>query len=376
MPLFSVQRLEREHFLGTAPSVFVGTYNYPNLNVGILAPPEQVEGAELYDSPREWSSRNFHIPDVLQMRGALINSRFTMHIKTKPRFLELTQEVAMASKPTDVEFFLEKKPVYRLETSGMETVLGAHAPLKRALLTENPKISSLVEKVFSDTDLKAKDALVSLYAQGFDETFLTRLLSVGTLGVNAQRKLVPTRWSITATDDTLGKALIEEAKKFPVADFQLFFGGYLGNYFLIVFFPKPWSYELFEMAVSSPGTYTTDYEFFDGRTSYAEHCVGGYYSVRLAVLEKLRSLKRQASVLVMRFITGEYTVPLGVWVTREAARKALCCPYPVQSFDEVLQTVQKIVAEKFRYPLDPILHESKVLQHIKTQRTIFDFKKV
>ena len=29
------------------------------------------------------------------------------------------------------------------------------------------------------------------------------------------------------------------------------------------------------------------------------------------------------NVLVLRFITGDYAVPLGVWVTREATRKAM-----------------------------------------------------
>ena len=34
-------------------------------------------------------------------------------------------------------------------------------------------------------------------------------------------------------------------------------------------------------------------------------------------------MKRQASVLVLRFISDEYLLPLGVWITREASRKAL-----------------------------------------------------
>jgi hypothetical protein len=81
--------------------------------------------------------------------------------------------------------------------------------LKKAVLTSNPKINQHIEKAFSDTDLKAADALRILWKKGIDETALTRILSVGSLGVKVQRKLVPTRWSITATDDTLGKFLVE-----------------------------------------------------------------------------------------------------------------------------------------------------------------------
>ena len=136
---------------------------------------------------------------------------------------------------------MQRKPVYQVKTSDVETVLGAHAQLKKAVLTSNPKINPHVEKAFSDTDLKAANALEILYKKGIDETALTRMLSVGVFGVKVQRKLVPTRWSITATDDTLGKSLLEEIREYKETDYQMFFGGYLGNYFLVLFFPRVWS---------------------------------------------------------------------------------------------------------------------------------------
>ena len=78
-----------------------------------------------------------------------------------------------------------------------------------------------------------------------------------------------------------------------------------------------------EFNVSDKIQYMTDYEPYSGRKRYAENCAGGFYSVRLAILEKLKKMRRQASVLALRFITGEYFAPLGVWVTRFAARRAL-----------------------------------------------------
>ncbi|MCH7783699.1 hypothetical protein IID62_11605, partial [candidate division KSB1 bacterium] len=39
--------------------------------------------------------------------------------------------------------------------------------------------------------------------------------------------------------------------------------------------------------------------------------------------KKLNEIKKQGSVLALRFITGDYTLPLGVWVTRESARKSM-----------------------------------------------------
>ena len=221
-----------------------------------------------------------------------------------------------------------------------------------------------------------------MYKKGFDETFLTRILSIGTLGVKHQRKLVPTRWSITAVDDSLGKNLVDEVKYFKEADYSLFFGGYMGNYFLIMFFPRVWSYELFEMYLptsllnmSNEVKYTTDYEFFDGRKSYANNCVGGYYASRLAVLEKLKSMKKQATVLVLRFITDEYTTPLGVWVVREAVRKAMNSGETFNSEVEMIEYAQRLTSMHFHYNVDNILVKSQVLERCRTQKTLKDFFK-
>lgn len=373
-------KLEKENFVGTSPSVFVGRYGYPNVNVGVLALPDVVkEESQLYDSPREWSQRNFKVNDVLDFRSVLINTRFESSVRSANKYLDLTKEVSMASKAPDIEYQLYKKPKYQVKVSDVETVIGARAQLKKAVAVENIKIDSRVEYVVND-DLKAVEGLNILYNKGFDENFLTKIFSVGNLGLKKNRKLVPTRWSITSVDDTLGKSLIEEVKDYTEVNYQSYFGSYLGNYFLVLFFPRMWSYELFEMYMPSsllnPSQelkFTTDFESYNGRKTYAENCVGGYYSVRMAILEKLRSLKRQASVLVLRFITEEYTTPLGVWVTREATRKALMNKKEFNSEKEMLDYSRGIVKEKFNFDIDTILKQSKVYSLLKTQKRLFDF---
>ena len=122
------------------------------------------------------------------------------------------------------------------------------------------------------------------------------------MGVKKNRKLVPTRHSITAIDDTLGKQLITNIKQYPTLDeYRLYSGVYFGNVYFILMFPEIWSYELFEMYL--PGAVwnftgkielMTDYEDYYGRKGYASNCVGGYYTVKLAILEHLTQRKRQA----------------------------------------------------------------------------------
>ena len=50
------------------------------------------------------------------------------------------------------------------------------------------------------------------------------------------RKLVPTRWSIVAVDSNIGDNLISQVKDYNQSGYLAYFGGYLGNYFLILMF--------------------------------------------------------------------------------------------------------------------------------------------
>jgi len=375
------QDLEKTDFIGSSPTPFVGRIGYPKLHVGILSPVEIKEDAWMYDAPRYWAHKGMQIPDIVNYRSALINSKFTVHAQDKTKILEIAQEVGMASTPVDVEVKLEEKPQFRMNHDSMMAPTGPNANLKDAKITSNPKVHMKVEKVVSDSDLKAQDAVLYLYQNNFDENFLSKVLSIGNLGIKKDRKLVPTRWSITATDDMIGKNLIDEIKDYSQTDYLAYFGSYLGNYYLILMLPGIWSYELFEIYApkaswntSEEIQYSTDYEGYDGRKTYADNCAGGYYAARLPILERLKEMKKQSTILVFRFITGEYSIPLGVWVVREATRKSVQSkPLNFGSQELMIDYSKKLAKKKFGINLDNILAKSIILHNIKTQRNLHSF---
>ena len=369
----------KQDFFGASPNVFVGRYGYPDINVGILS---NEEVTEEYDNPMLWSAKNYSINQVIDFRTSLINSNFKTNIKTfNDKLLDISKEVSMASKPVDVEVHLNKKPEFKLSFTQEVTPHGPSVKVEKARITENPKVPVLVDKTVSDTDLKANEAVNSLFKKGFDEHYLTKLLSVGNLGIGKNRKLVPTRWSITAVDDTLAKNMVEEIKQYNEADYTAFFGGLMGNYYLALFFPEVWSYELFEMYmpkslwnVEKEVEAMTDYEPYTGRKTYAQNCAGGYYAARLAVLEKLKSMKRQASVLLLRFISDEYWAPLGVWVVREAVRNTMRSkPINFASKELMLKYAEKLVKKKYNYDIDKILKQSILLKRLASQSKLWQF---
>lgn len=376
--------LINDGFNGSSPpSIFVGRYGYPKVNVGVLAPARETEDAWIYDAPEYWANKELGIKEIIKFRSSLINSRFVSNIKSfSGKLLDLSQEVAMASKPVDMEVYLTKKPKQEFHFENITMPMGPSAQLRKLKLTSNPKITNAVERVYGDTDLKAVNAIGYLYKKNFDLNSITKLLSIGVFGIKKNRKLVPTRWSISAVHDTLGKRLIKQIKDYQeINEYYFYSGGYLGNYYFILMTPNIWGYELFESympkSLWNPNqelAVATDIEYYDGRKEYASETTGGYYAARLPILEKLNNMKRQAGVIVFRFVTEEYTCPLGVWVVNEAVKKTLE-NVPLKSTDqkEILKDTANEVKKKFGYNLNVLIKKSKLLEMINTQMRLSSY---
>lgn len=373
--------ISSKDFAGTSPSVFVGRFGYPNISVGILSPPERREDAWLYDDTKFWVENSFEVNKIVGLRSSLLNSKFASTVKQhNNKLLDMAKEISMSNKPVDVDISLNRLPSMSRPTINDVTMpFGISAQLKKFTLESNPKISAKVEKAVYDTDLKATEAMFNLYSSGINEHSITGLLSVGNLGIGKSRKLVPTRWAITATHDSLGKRLIEEVKEFKTENYSLYFGGYLGNYFVVILFPDVWSYELFEAYVpdnynGQELSYTTDYESNDGRKDYAENCAGGYYAARLSVLEHLNEKKRQAAALCLRFITDEYSVPLGVWVMQNACRNAMKNKLAeFSSKEETINFAFNLALKNFKVNIYQLLRKSKLMSYQNSQKKLTSY---
>jgi DNA repair protein NreA len=372
----------KQNFQGSSPAPFIGRFGYPNINIGFLSP--QISGdTSYYDSPKEWNTSNASIEKIAGLRYRLVNSRTKGNVKKLTgKLLDLVKEVGMTKNSIEMEVSLKKPPKLNFKQEKEVIPFGPASEILKARATENAKVDSRVEKVVYDTDLKSAQGIISLYKKGFEETFLNKLLSVGNTGLKKNRKLVPTRWSITAVDDTVGKQLIKEIKDYSPGDFKTYFGGGWGNYYLILFFPKVWSFELFETYMNktvNPWSmqgfvYSTDYENYEGRKNYAQECAGGYYACRLGILEKLKSLKRQGSVLALRFITSKYNIPLGVWTCRESTRKSLIeNPITFASQELMLRYAKLFIQRKLSFDISLLLKESKLLNEKDAQKKLNEF---
>jgi len=246
------------------------------------------------------------------------------------------------------------------------------------LRANSARLDSRIEKAFYDSDLKASDAVIELYTDGTLVSRLQKALSVGAFGVEDRRRLVPTRWSITAVDSILSLELINKVKDFPlINEYRIYESNYLDNRFLIIMIPEAWKYEAIEAWY--PGTIWNpddkniyligDWESYHGRTTYAR--MGGcYYAARLAVCEKLNEIRRQASAIVLREAHPGYIMPVGVWQVRENVRNALRKePFKFDNFGGVLKHIQR----RFDIKLKTWIDNSKFLGNSLVQTKMTNF---
>jgi hypothetical protein len=370
------------------PSVFIGSkLKYPLVNVGILSPLEKDENSWLYDDAKYWAENDLNIEEVIGLRNSLLNSRFqakVSDIRLNKKFVEIAKDIAISSKQVDVEIELKNRLIIGREKDRILTPHGMRAGLKNVEVTGNVKIDKKVDKVIND-DIKASEGIEFLYNNGINEYSLSKILSVGVMGLKVNKRLVPTRWSITATDDMIGKQLLKNVRNYPwIENYELFYGEFMGNQYIILMFPNIWGYELFEMYLPhsswNPGNEikaSTDIEGYSGRKSYAFDTAGGYYASRFAILEYLNSIKKQASVIALRVETPSYWAALGVWVCRESVKKALHNKsFKFESKEEMLTSAKFISDKKYKFDINDILNRSKLLKEKKEQKSLNEFVKI
>ena len=363
----------------TPPAVFVGRIGYPKVYIGPMVPPFRGD-TEILDTPELWVGKG--IQDIIDYRYALIRGkvRASVHdVRTGTRMLDVLQEMAMGKRPADAEALLTRIPKKVITLSDESQPFGPSAPL-RSFEVSDISVDRRIERSFYDRDLKAADAVTWLYDDGVLVTRIQRAFSLGMFGFGKRRKLVPTRWGITAVDSILSLELIDRIKQHDTIDeHRVYSFENLDNRFVAILMPERWAFEWIEAWF--PGTTWNpselaaapammgDWEPYRGRTTYPD--VGGcYYACRLAVAERLNQERRQATALVLREIHPGYILPVGVWNVRQSIRRTL--EFEPRKFD-TLRAALNYAQTKLTIPLRKWIETSELLKRALFQRKITEF---
>jgi hypothetical protein len=314
------------------------------------------------------------LEEFLAMRLSLVRGYkvFRAYDANNPtRELEEIAILSMSPSALDVEMLFEKKPRGDVVLSEISPPMGPSAPLKRISITSSKPLERVVEKVYGDRDLRASEAIAILYRGGIDVHRISRILSIGAIG--RKRRLVPTRWAITAVDKIISDALLERVREYNLLDKVLLFRRYVDrNLFIAIMITHTWAFEWGEAWY--PGTtwnvwgsepwVEVDYEGYHGRRDYPG--IGGcYYASRLATLEALSHMKRQAAVIAWREIYEGFNLPVGVWYVRENMRAMYRSkPEEFSDLGEALERIREIM----RTPINRFLARSGVYALLSSKK--------
>jgi len=359
------------------PSVFVGRFGYPYVNIGPLAP-NYYGDTSLLDAPEQWMGRS--IDEIIDFRSQLVRGMERVNVR-KPekagRILDMTREISLAENYVETEMKLKKRPRRSFRVDADVQPIGPTAPIDRMEIGYI-RWNRDMEKAHYDTDLKAAPATISLFREGVPVSQIQKAFSMGSFGVEKNRRLVPTRWSITAIDDIVSKDMAKTIKGFPLINqYEVYESDYLGNRFEVLLIPDAWCYEAYETwyprTLWNPSethvSIVTDWEDYNGRSKYAT--MGGcYYSGRLAVLEHLVKERRQAKVFILREAYPDYILPVGVWQVRENVRNAM--RRPVMRYNTLDEALGRVMS-RLSIPLDHWLGAGFLLRQTLTQRKITEY---
>jgi hypothetical protein len=359
------------------PSIFVGRYGYPKVRIGPMIPPLHGDTAIL-DKTELWTGKS--IEEIANYRLSLVlgTMNVNVHDVSSSRYLENMQELAMSESPAEAEATFEKRPVAdahmqkELRLNHEATPFGPAAPL-RGFKVSSLSADQRIETAYYDTDWRAAEAMMELYRRSVEISIIQRVLSMGMLGVKKKRKLVPTRWSISATDDIISSMLVKEIGMNPTIDlFEVTRYSHLANYYSIILVPNDrWIFEMIESWFTSRGQVATGADNEDERgLNHNPTIAGAYFAARLAVAEHLARRHKKAGGIVLREIHPNYVMPLGVWQIREGVREAL--KNPPQKFER-FDHAMSFACSYMSISKNEMVQKSRLWKSFKGQTKISDF---
>ncbi|MTK63847.1 MAG: hypothetical protein F8N15_04805 [Methanobacterium sp.] len=349
----------------TPPSVFIGSWNYPKVYAGPMIAPVSGD-TTIMDMPESWIPESKSQEDIIGYRMSLVRGKQLVGIKDlESGFVEKLQEISLAENSIESEAEFIKKP----RGSSFSDEHAPHGPsaIIQKFDIDNVRWEHSLEKAFYDTDLKAADAVVDLNKRGIPFSNIQKAFSVGAMGVGKNRKLVPTRWSITACDSTIADRLLRTVRFNDIIDTtRVYEFSSLNNYYAIMLIPTEWQYEWMEAFLQVLGREElifSDYETNSGKKEYSR--VGGcYYTCKMAVLEALERESKQAGVIVLREAYNGY-VPLGVFNVRENIRNAME-QTPIEFED--MKTALSYISTKLKLPLEKFVKQSDLMKELLNSR--------
>jgi DNA repair protein NreA len=340
------------------PSVFIGSHDYPKVYAGPIIAACHGD-TRIMDAPESWIPQGISQEEIIRYRLSLVRGKQRVAVNDiNNPFVNKLHEIALSSSSVESEVTFETPPAGMM-FSDESSPHGPSARMEQFEI-ERGRWDHDLERVYYDTDLGASGAVIDLHRRGVPFSGIQKAFSVGTMGAGRKRRLVPTRWAITACDTIIGDNLLSRVRQNSLIDcYRVHEFNSLNNHYAVLLIPSVWQYEWIEAFLHVLGQEEMIFADHEGhRKKQGYSPVGGcYYSCRMAVLDALAKEGKQAGAIILREARRGY-IPLGVFNVRENVKHAM--EASPKEF-EGLQDALSYLAKGFTLPSDRFYTASSLL---------------
>jgi hypothetical protein len=157
-------------YQGSSPSVFIGSYGYPDIRGGPLLINDD-------DNPPDWIRHNLGMEEIVNLRARTIRGNAALNV-----IGDRLQEIALSEKPVETDVSFEKPVAFSLNFDGTVAPVGFSGTVKTMDLVGHAVVGRAVDRITSDTDIIATDAAVALKTDGIDVYQIAKLMTAGPSG--------------------------------------------------------------------------------------------------------------------------------------------------------------------------------------------------
>lgn len=349
---------------GYASGTIVGEKSYPNVKTHSIS---NFSPNNSFFKTADIVKKDYSQIIKLKAKNILGSTDKSYIKKTNTRVNQELKDIYKSKKAIEFSSKFENELKFdKILVSKVSGIVGSKNELIELHANQNTQTSKQIEK-YTQTDIKSKQAIISLYEKGVNEHQIINLLALGSFGVEINKKLVPTKWAISAYDQTIEKYLHKKIINYKlIENFEIYKIEDKGNNFVIILLPHEFSCEIIEQF---DNTLERDFVGFNNILKKDEpETAGGFYATKLSIQENLQKRKRQASFISIRIIK-DYDMPLGVVFVRECVREAMKNKlFQTSKFDELEEYLKNKFNNHYNY-----FKISKVLQEISKQKKLRQF---
>jgi hypothetical protein len=330
------------------PGICVKSGKYPRLEAGFLASIEPLEHLSIYDFPEAWNGLDRDT--IFSMRRHLYQFLLPVDARSmQPEGVVHTlQEIALSVRPIALQVEGEPLLPRRLQLRNGQLPSSSDVSVKSVEILSEPEISKVAERI-TEQDIPAAEGIWRLIDYDYSLDQVVRLMSVGLLGRQNTRRMLPTRSAYKATINAfIDRAVMELIERPRISSYEIYLGTLFGDRFVV--FLNPGEARVDYLAMDVSGTKITRGFAFEGLRQWPTDAKTSVYSdhARFSVYKHLISRNQQCHAAIFHLTKEPRNQILGPWIARAGVNEAFTSePVTLDNIENAIKLLDTLLDPNF-----------------------------